>query len=517
MIIIPLEKSIDWKRPPLVTLFLVIINTFILFGVQEDDHTHLEQAIKFYFESNLPKWELTAYLVRLEAGGDVSREQLDAWHGHLERHLEKNGNKTTREGEESEFLLDNMGDLVLANLLMRMEGDELFMQRLREEQVITPRHEGFPAWKSARQQYEKLKRGSVSWQYGFVPAEHRPITFLTHMFLHGGVGHLVGNMLFLFLIGFALETAFGSLRYLLLYLLGGLGAVTLFWLIYPQTTIPLVGASGAIAGLMGLYAVTFGLRKIRFFYSILFYFDYVKAPAIIMLPLWLANEFYQLYWGGVSNVAYVAHIGGLVTGGLLALPLKRLAPQWINTEYLDEAEQQETRQQRFEEGRRLLGALEIDKARVIFLEMYKENPGDPEVLTQLYNVLKLQPEHPEYHRVTRELLSESVKNPDEARKLHELFNEYLKIGKGKLRLEPALLLKLANSFARHGYPSDAERILASLLRKRRDFSGLDHALLALGVAWQREQKTQKQQTCLSLLQKHFPDSPATESARQILK
>ena len=95
-----------------------------------------------------------------------------------------------------------------------------------------------------------MLRESVTYSHGFVPEQHSVLSMFTYMFMHGGVGHLVGNMVFLVLVGFALEAALGSLVYLTLYLIGGLGSVLLFWAVYPHSGLPLVGASGAIAALM---------------------------------------------------------------------------------------------------------------------------------------------------------------------------------------------------------------------------------------------------------------------------
>ena len=164
-------------------------------------------------------------------------------------------------------------------------------------------------------------------------------------------------MIFLFLIGVTLETTLGSLLYLACYLISGLGAVTLYWQVYPDNDIGLIGASGAIAGLMGMYAGVFGLRKIRFFYSLLFYFDFIKAPALIMLPLWIANEIYQLYFNIGSNVAYIAHIGGLLTDSIISFAIKHYFTESIDTDYLNESVKQDEKARHYEQGMKLLGLM----------------------------------------------------------------------------------------------------------------------------------------------------------------
>jgi membrane associated rhomboid family serine protease len=108
-------------------------------------------------------------------------------------------------------------------------------------------------------------------------------------------------MIFLWLLGCFLEMGCGRIFYLIVYLLSGLAAGGSFWLIYPHSISPHIGASGAIAGMMGAFAVLFGKEKIKIFFSLGFYFGYRQMTAIALLPLWLCNEFYQLFFSGVPQ------------------------------------------------------------------------------------------------------------------------------------------------------------------------------------------------------------------------
>src|SRR5207253_3231721 len=129
--------------------------------------------------------------------------------------------------------------------------------------------------------------------------------------------HLLGNMLVLGVVGYIVEEVLGRRRYFAFYLLSGIASIALYWVCNRDSAVPALGASGAIAGVMGMYSVLFGLRRINFFYSLLVYFDIARAPAIVLLPVWLANEAYQLMVVG-GHVNYLAHIGGLLGGAALA-------------------------------------------------------------------------------------------------------------------------------------------------------------------------------------------------------
>ncbi len=158
-------------------------------------------------------------------------------------------------------------------------------------------------------------------QYGAVPAEITDFrnlpSLLTSMFLHGGLGHLLGNMVFLYVFGDNIEDAMGHVSYLLFYLLCGIAAGLTQILLNPDSTIPLIGASGAISGVMGAYIVLFPQGKVR---AIVLY-TVMLVPAWIMIGVWFALQLFSGFstLGGpdVGGVAFWAHVGGFVAGAIL--------------------------------------------------------------------------------------------------------------------------------------------------------------------------------------------------------
>ncbi len=149
-------------------------------------------------------------------------------------------------------------------------------------------------------------------------------TLFTSMFLHGSLGHLIGNMLFLNIFGDNLEDKLGHLKYLLFYLVCGLGASALQILLTPNVTIPNLGASGAIAGLMGGYLTLFPNNKVDVLFAFGFLIKTATVPAYTMVFYWIIAQFLgsigQLAVAGAGGVAYLAHIGGFFTGlGIISL------------------------------------------------------------------------------------------------------------------------------------------------------------------------------------------------------
>lgn len=146
---------------------------------------------------------------------------------------------------------------------------------------------------------------------------------ITHMFLHAGVMHLAGNMLFLWIFGDNLEDQMGHLPFLGFYLMGGLAAAGAQIAADPGSAIPMVGASGAIAGVMGGYLLLFPRARVDVLFIIVIIIRLIPVPAWIVLGLWFAIQVGSgvMLAGGEGGVAYWAHAGGFVAGLALALPL----------------------------------------------------------------------------------------------------------------------------------------------------------------------------------------------------
>lgn len=155
------------------------------------------------------------------------------------------------------------------------------------------------------------------------------VTVLTSMFLHGGLAHVVGNLWFLRLFGDNVEDAVGRVRYLVLYLVSGVIAAAAQYLSDPFSDVPMLGASGAIGGVLGAYLVLFPHARIVAIVPIFVFVQFVEWPAMIFLLLWLLVQvvggFGSVLAGAVGGVAYWAHVGGFVAGMLLGVVFRPVA------------------------------------------------------------------------------------------------------------------------------------------------------------------------------------------------
>jgi membrane associated rhomboid family serine protease len=142
-----------------------------------------------------------------------------------------------------------------------------------------------------------------------------PFTVLTSMFIHGGLGHIAGNMLYLFIFGPAIEERIGPAHYLSFYLLSGIASAAATVVMAPQSTVPVIGASGAIAGVLGAYFILYPRGSILTFFPPFFF----RLPAVLYLIVWFAAQLFSGIAGGAAGslgggVAWWAHVGGFLFG-----------------------------------------------------------------------------------------------------------------------------------------------------------------------------------------------------------
>jgi membrane associated rhomboid family serine protease len=262
--------------------------------------------------------------------------------------------------------------------------------------------------------FEVLDKTSLLSNYAFIPAHPTAISYLTANFLHGGWLHLIGNMWFLWLAGTILEDTWGRIIYPAFYLIAGMLAVQVHALVNAGSITPMIGASGAIAGLMGAFLVRFPTTKIEMGWLLGFRFYRFKAAAYWLLPLWLFMEiFYGSLFGQASGVAHWAHIGGFVFGGLIALGvrasgLEQMAEKgiqekisWVSHPLLAEASEQ------LEHG-------QLDAAESNLKTLLLEKPDSVDAYRMLQNIYWRKNDVPSHRGALEKVLTLELKANDHA-------------------------------------------------------------------------------------------------------
>ena len=292
MILIPLKhENMEGRRWPIITFALIALNIVIFLGT----HWTIDKQEPELFDVRVHVLLLAAEHPELKMPDDVQK--------FVEDFQKSNPEAWKQAGSQSRKPFD--------------------LEELRERQMQDP-EELQAEMDSLAQRFHEVQEHSILQNYAFIPAERKPITYLTSIFLHAGWLHLIGNMWFLWLSGFILEDNWGRVIYLVFYLLAGVAATQFHAWAYPDSVVPCLGASGAIAALMGAFLVRFPKLKIDMWGTAFFVRFRFKAPAYTLLPLWLLSEiFYGTLVGKISGVAHWAHIGGFVFGALAAIVIQK--------------------------------------------------------------------------------------------------------------------------------------------------------------------------------------------------
>jgi membrane associated rhomboid family serine protease len=514
MLIIPVDRKPDWRRPPLVTILLVLINLLIYFGIQWGERSHMEPAAHYYLvESRLPEFEFLAYARYLEGqnkseAGAAMRKGLERWRqirARTELAAARDGKTASLEDYQSVierwYILDADGKFAA------------LMQQLKPPLLGTIDADDLAEWKEQREHYLSIRSRSFTERYSLIPAQasERPITLLTHMFLHGSVEHVLGNMVFLAMVGYAVEVLLGGGWYLLFYLLSGLLSAG-FYLLFEGDSMALsLGASGAISGVMGMYTVLYGLRKIRFFYWFLFYFDFFKAPALIMLPVWVGKEAFDLLFGGPSNTNYYAHIGGLLGGALLAFIYRLLARGKLaqaHASYVSHGDDDKLLRGLQQSAYAALARLDFERARRDFSSLVsktlaQQKTPQPDWLLQLFNLSKDAPSSPAFHKAAEMLLSLPKGKFDEE-KIHQVYLDYVASAEPRPLFNNEQSLAIAKRFAMNGQPQTAAAILQILLVTARQHQQLPQLMQFIARGFMTAGQHDKAQHYQKLMQQQFP-------------
>ncbi len=486
-----MHRALTRANFPWATFGLILANVFVFFGLQLGDDGVRDRALAYYVDADLAQWEFPAYREWLDVHGDA----------------EERAQVFTR--------FADAGDVAIAVQVLQSDAD--FIAALEADEVITPALAGHAQWRELRQQFDRLWEGGFTERWMLRYSEFSPPRILGSMFLHGGIGHLLGNMLFLALLGLLVEGALGHGLFLVVYLAGGFGAAlaSLAWHWGDHGS--LVGASGAIAALMGAYCVLWGRRRVRFFWWFFIVFDYVRAPALLLLPVWLGWEVLQLLFSHGSNVAFDAHAGGIVSGALLAFVVRLGGRE--RRDFLDEdalAEAVVDDRAALAKANEHIGRLELPAARALLEPLALRRPDDLDVLVASYRCARYEPGAPRLAATAVAVFACPARGTAELRAQKEVYDDAMKASGGRLVLAPERQVALVARWPAIGEGVAAAAVLAGLAAKFPAAPALPSALLALA----RDLRTRGDATCasgvLECITATWPESVEADKARMLL-
>lgn len=422
MLIVPAHKPLNRRNFPYLTFALLLANVWVFVLFQTGDYQVRERAQEFYLDSSLPTVEWAAFERYVKLRDDDAYQQAK----HLDSVAEKAG-----KGDR---------DYGLVKLAL-MQSNRKFQAELRDEALIRPSDPVYERWRKDRDHFESILDSTFTQRHLLHYDRFSIADLFTHQFLHGSTLHLLGNMLFLVMLGLLVEGALGGGLFLCAYLLSGLGAGLVSLAVHWAEPSGSLGASGAIAGLMGLYAVLYNMRPVRFFYWAFVYFDYVKKPAILLLPLWLGWEVLQFVLDGGGGVAYEAHAGGIVTGAALGALVLLLGLE--RREFLDEDVKRDEHRELARAAMDDLSRLRVEAAKSKLRRLLPEHGDDPELLRVWYAACKLKQGDADLHDAAERVFRMRAADPADRSLIVETALDY-RTRAGTVRLPAGVLAGLVS-------------------------------------------------------------------------
>lgn len=475
-----------WANAPVVTFALVLLNCFVYFFLQSGDERALREATDYYAQSQLGRIEFPAYVHWLRARpGDSDR-------------------------------LHAMQRAPDAYKLALIESDSGFLAALHADTIIGPAREDYADWHSRRAEFERIRDDAFTPRHALRFSHLEPARMSWAMFMHGGFGHLAGNMVFLLVLGLLVEGALGPWWFLGLYLAGGYGATltTVAWHWGDEGLA--LGASGAIAALMGAYCVIWGLRRVRVFYWFFVVFDYVRVPALVLLPFWFGWQVFNLLLNGGAHVGFDAHAGGIACGAALAFALRRSGHVRLDFVEQDEREdQRNANAQAYEQAMAHIGKLEIPKARVLLERIDAEAPGQLRVLTALYRCARYRGTPTQLDAAATRVFGFEAKTAAAIGEVKAVYDDYLKACSGVPRIAPALALRLLQPWLRVGEEAAAEALLLDVGKRAPNAPALAAAWFAFAL--RAPEASPQRRARLTHLVHHFAHSEFAAKAKFLLQ
>lgn len=482
MLVLPLNK--ESQKIPVVTICLILLSCLIFFGFQRGEEEGYTDAQAFALASGLLRMEAPVYKTFLK--------------------LE---NRTL----PPEFREDQNSEAFYAYMLK----DDAFQHKLLSDQLITPADKNYKHWQELRQILAAdLDRGFLR-SHGFSPARGNYSALVTSMFLHTSFLQLLVNMTLLWFVGSLLEIGLGR-RWLGCYVLAGFVGSALFGLVFPIAQGPLLGSGAALAGLMGLYGLVYSRSTLRAVHSLKYTLDYPKVPGWFLLPLWGLSELVQVVSFAGANGAYVAHVGGLLTGFACGAGAVLLLRQQTATHkpVVVEGNGEDKVDELLGEVDLHLAAERHDKARELVLAVLKLESENRLALIHLFDLDKKNPESDRFHSTASMVLGNfsTIKGRGD---IEKYFEEYRQLCPGA-KMPPDLLIGVATSYVHSGKTERASRILAILLKVAPDNVGLPACLFNLAQMYRAGNKQKRAKKCLRILAVQYPETNSGRKAKEFL-
>ena len=430
----PIRSFRQWTTLPWVTLLLsvMILGNFAL--NQLDDKTFQKKAEALYFNEGLADIELPQYI------------------RFMQRYIHFDTYYNALEGLKNERLSN-------VDLFYMSQSDPLFQESLSNGSLVTESHPKILQWIQKHRAYEYLLNQNHQFAWGFKTAQPSWQTFALNGLVHEHWSELIINVFLLLIVGLHLEQLLRSLKYLMALCLIQLVSWSTACLALPYSWVPISGVSGLVAGILALYCLLLGFKKIDFFVSFLHFREVLQLPALVVLPVAVILFFIQTWFFEPNIATFYSIAGGLVAGASLFWVFRGRSQPSDN-----QVHHYQNFQKTYDEAIQRMNELNFPRAKKILFDLHAANPNHLDVLFQLFNVTKMDPGSEDYHLVVQKIFSLKFNTKAAVSMMNIVFKNYIRKAEPSIRFDPKTFLILSQKFRKYGYLKDSEQILKVLVQ-----------------------------------------------------
>ncbi|MES9939289.1 MAG: rhomboid family intramembrane serine protease [Candidatus Thiodiazotropha sp. 6PLUC2] len=424
------------KDLPLATILLILTTLSIFIIWQLDDNSALSEILSDYQSSGLHEYEKRQYEAYLEKYMTVPSAALS-----------------------------KLDDTTQWEQFVRIQSDTTFQFWLWNGNFDGAQNQDHLQWKEKHSQLIKRFSDVTYIEYGLVAGKMNGVSLFGHMFLHAGIIHLLSNLFVLGLLGLMVERLLGRVLFLGIYLTSGLVAAILALSINPAGLLHMVGAGGAISGVLGMATVILGRRKIALFELFGINANQLALPLFVILPFWIAIELIQLALYSESQIQYLTHIGCFLITATVTLLLKHT--QWVfGIELSDEAEGASDVTPRLASAKDLCQSENHKEALRLLRRLYREATSNSEFLSLYYQCSRALPESEDFHRAARAIFSLDDRDSKSVDLIRATYIDYVRLAQPGPRFTENILYRLAELFVDRKWCDEVDGIMSLMHKKR---------------------------------------------------
>lgn len=438
----PKDKTFSKGFFPFGLVLLTVTFLVVFLTVQLNDNKYRNEAIQYYFQHDIDKVEFPLYVKFMR------KYMRDDFYYHQLENI-TNGKMTDME------------------LYWIQRTDPFFQSCLNTDQCLTANTLTYLNWQEKRREYLHLLDKISFHKYGFKPGDPSAVNIITNLFVNPDLYQFVINLIFILIICAIVEKKIGVIGLLMSYLVCGLSMVSIYCLLTPFSLIAVSGASGGIAGLIGMVLVFSKLGNVNILYFNKREFHTKAINSVGIFIFWNVCQLCLVYFTAFDIVGYISQLVAFLVGVLLAMMLQKLLVH-STLKTVKHADKPTDLQSRLNDAVKEISQMNYNEAKKILYPLLVEYPANKEIYFQLFNIVKSNPASEEYHDIAQKIFLIKDSSRSTVAMINLVFKNYIRRAQPTIRFDVDTFISLLSRFRKAGFYDDAEKILKVLIKHNND-------------------------------------------------